>query len=228
MHIQLYRPDRNRSLVLGAEAVLHSIQQTRNCSGSADLRLNEAKTTSRSNSRVFITCDNAPKVPRLKTNRIGLLMMQQVFSRINQVAIRADVVRLKMQGRLPQFTWLDVAGTWTKSCTRWPTDKLAIPADGDDPTMYQTPIGQLCWARNLRKYAGLFALEHMRGVYERGTVRVNRGDIVWTSARRLVRSAATPCPREPIWQSHLSPSPPISHFWSAALRRNFATKACEL
>ena len=105
-------------------------------------------------------------------------MMQQVFSRINQVAIRADVVRLKMQGRLPQFTWLDVAGTWTKSCTRWPTDKLAIPADGDDPTMYQTPIGQLCWGRSLRKYAGLFALEHMRGVYEHGTVRVNRGDIV--------------------------------------------------
>jgi FkbM family methyltransferase len=99
-------------------------------------------------------------------------------SRISQIAFRADVVRLKTTGKLPQLSWMDVASTWFTSCTQWPAEKLAIPANGGDPVIYETPIGQLCWSRGLRRYAGLFALEHMRGVYEHGSVRLNSGDVV--------------------------------------------------
>ncbi|HUI83100.1 MAG TPA: FkbM family methyltransferase [Candidatus Binatia bacterium] len=102
-----------------------------------------------------------------------------MFSKASQIAVRADVLRLKASGHLPQFGWLDIAQTWTRSCSRWPTEKLAIPRAGsDDLVEYETPIGSLCWGSNLRQYAGLFALEHMRGVYERGPVRVSRGDVV--------------------------------------------------
>ncbi len=102
-----------------------------------------------------------------------------MFSKVSQIAYRADVLRLKASGHLPQFAWLDIARIWTTSCARWPTEKLAIPrADDDNFVAYDTPIGTLCWTRSLRQYAGLFALEHMRGVYERGAVRINAGDVV--------------------------------------------------
>ena len=102
-----------------------------------------------------------------------------MISSLSQIAFRADVLRLKASGHLPQFGWLDIARTWTTSSTRWPTEKLAIPrADGDNFVAYDTPIGTLCWTKSLRQYAGLFALDHMRGVYERGAVRINAGDVV--------------------------------------------------
>ena len=102
-----------------------------------------------------------------------------MISGLSQIEYRADVFRLKASGRLPQFGWLDIARTWTTSCTRWPTDRLAVPRAGDNKLVtFDTPIGTLCWTRNLRQYAGLFALEHMRGVYERGPVCVHPGDIV--------------------------------------------------
>jgi FkbM family methyltransferase len=102
-----------------------------------------------------------------------------MFSKIGQVAYRADVLRMKASGSLPQLGWLDIAQTWATSCTRWHTEKLAIPrSDANGLVTYDTPIGPLCWSKNLRSYAGLFALEHMRGVYEHGPVHVEAGDIV--------------------------------------------------
>ena len=84
-----------------------------------------------------------------------------------------------MSGRLPQLGWLDIAHTWTTSSTRWATEKLAIPrAEDNGLVTYDTPIGPLCWGKKLRQYAGLFALEHMRGVYEQGAVRIEPGDVV--------------------------------------------------
>jgi FkbM family methyltransferase len=102
-----------------------------------------------------------------------------MFSKVSQFSYRADVLRLKASGRLPQLGWLDIAQTWTASCTRWRAEKLAIPyEDGNDLVVYDTPIGRLCWTKNLRNHVGLLALEHMRGLYERGAVRVNAGDVV--------------------------------------------------
>lgn len=102
-----------------------------------------------------------------------------MFSTLSQVAYRSDVLRLKALGLLPQFSWLDIGRIWTTSCNRWPCEKLALPVDADeDLAAYRTPIGTLWWTRSLRQYTGLLALEHLRGVYERGAVRVTVGDIV--------------------------------------------------
>jgi FkbM family methyltransferase len=80
---------------------------------------------------------------------------------------------------LPQFGWRDIAQTWVHSCDEWPTDRLAVPRTHDDDFVeYETPIGTLWFTENYRRYAGLFALEQMRGVYERGAVRINVGDTV--------------------------------------------------
>ncbi len=125
---------------------------------------------------------------------------------MGQIALRADVLRLKASGRLPQLGWFDVAQTWTTSSTHWATEKLAIPrAENGDLVTYDTPIGPLCWGKKLRQYAGLFALEHMRGVYERGAVRVDPGDVVFDlgghigsfSRFALSRGAATVVTFEP-------------------------------
>jgi FkbM family methyltransferase len=65
------------------------------------------------------------------------------------------------------------------SCDTWPTDRLAVPRARDDNLVeYDTPIGTLFFTQNLRRYTGLFALEQMRGVYERGAVRIHAGDVV--------------------------------------------------
>lgn len=102
-----------------------------------------------------------------------------MFSTLSQVAYRTDVLRLKTLGRLPQFSWLDVGRTWTTSSNGWPCEKLALPvAEEGELAGYNTPIGTLWWTKSLRRYAGLLALEHVRGVYERGAVRVNVGDVV--------------------------------------------------
>jgi FkbM family methyltransferase len=98
---------------------------------------------------------------------------------LSQFAYRADLLRMKASGNLPQFTWRDAIYACTVSCNHWPTEKLALPlAEDGDLAGYQTPIGDLWWTKRLRRYTGLMALEHMRGVYERGSVLIRPGDVV--------------------------------------------------
>lgn len=100
-------------------------------------------------------------------------------SPLAQIAYRWDVVKLKASGRIPQFGWSDVAKAWFRSCDDWPTERFAVPSgNGNGLVSYGTPIGPLSWLPTLRRYTGLLALEHMRGEYEKGGVRISPGDVV--------------------------------------------------
>jgi FkbM family methyltransferase len=61
----------------------------------------------------------------------------------------------------------------------WPTHKLAVPLDGHDQVVcFQTPIGAICSDTRNRRNLGLLVFEELCAIYERGEVRIRKGDIV--------------------------------------------------
>jgi FkbM family methyltransferase len=100
-------------------------------------------------------------------------------ARLFQLYYRLDVLAMKAAGKLPQLPWSDLASMLISSSIHWPVEKLLIPRESADGiTLYDTPIGPVAHNTKDARILGLLVLEEMRGIYERGAVRVRRGDIV--------------------------------------------------
>jgi len=60
---------------------------------------------------------------------------------------------------------------------KWPTHKFAMLLD-DEEERFDTPIGVICWDMSNRRNLGLLVFEELCAIYERGEVRIRKGDIV--------------------------------------------------
>jgi len=95
--------------------------------------------------------------------------------------LRSQTAALKLHGRIPEFSWIDVARTFSQPCNDWPAERLAVPQGEPDAkglVTYRTPIGLLSYQPWGQRIVGLLAIEEMRGVYDHPPVSVKQGDIV--------------------------------------------------
>jgi FkbM family methyltransferase len=94
---------------------------------------------------------------------------------------RLDVLAMKARGKLPQFSWVDLASMMGTSSDLWPSDKLVRrTASSGALSLYETPIGPVGHGsqEGEAKILGLLVLEELRGTYERAQVKIQPGDIV--------------------------------------------------
>lgn len=102
--------------------------------------------------------------------------------RLREVLFKADyrfsVFRLKANGAAPWFRWPEVISMMLSSGSKWPSERLVQPK-ADDPSLFETPFGEIYYSPKGRKLLALLALDMLRGVYEKGAVRVSPGDVVF-------------------------------------------------
>jgi FkbM family methyltransferase len=100
---------------------------------------------------------------------------------IFKIEYRLGVLGMKIRGLLPQLSWADICLMMVTPEGRWPAEKLLTPHDdGPKTTKYETPIGDICWGprETWGRFLALLVMEELRGVYERGPVRIREGDVV--------------------------------------------------
>jgi FkbM family methyltransferase len=98
---------------------------------------------------------------------------------IAKLASRIGLCKLTYRGELPQFTWADVCSMMITPNRKWPTHKLAIPFDDQEPEpRFDTPLGVICWDTRNRRNLGFLVFEELCAIYEHGDVRIRKGDIV--------------------------------------------------
>ena len=85
----------------------------------------------------------------------------------------------KIRGWLPGISLAETARMMVTTCERWPGEKLAVPKSSTEPSRFVTPVGEVCSSPKARKLLGLLVLDMIRGVYEKGAVRIREGDVVF-------------------------------------------------
>src|SRR5436305_11094162 len=91
---------------------------------------------------------------------------------------RANIVKLKRSGGIPQLSWTDVGRMLITPNRNWPTYKLAVPQDDCQEERFDTPIGLICCDSSYRSSLGLLVFEELCAIYEQGEVGIREGDIV--------------------------------------------------
>jgi FkbM family methyltransferase len=102
-----------------------------------------------------------------------------------KIEYRLTVLGLKLHGCLPGISMAETARMMVTSCEGWPGEKLAVPKSSTEPSRFVTPFGEVCSSPKARKLLGLLALDMIRGVYEKGDVRICEGDVVFDLGSHL-------------------------------------------
>ncbi len=104
----------------------------------------------------------------------------------HSLTLRRNVLRHKLAGRLPGFSWADLFRLLPRSTNAWPRLPFAHPVDTrDGRTLFATPFGQMWAPSEERESLGLTVLEMLANIYFYGPVQIHSGDVVFDMGANL-------------------------------------------